>query len=75
MPKSMVISPDEVRRPGSLVIDPIPLNRYRPDAAAERARWGDAALIGAPTATWLIRQFERMLDSVKTTDGESARSR
>ena len=69
MPKSMVISPDEVRRPGSLVIDPIPLNRYRPDAAAERDRWGDAGLIGAYRDMVLIRQFERMLDSVKTTGG------
>ena len=47
MPKSMVISPEEVRRPGSLEIDPIPLNRYQPDIATERERWGDAALVGA----------------------------
>ena len=67
MPKSMVISPDEVRRPGSLAIDPIPLNRYRPDIAAERDRWGDAALVGAYRDMVLIRRFERMLDSVKST--------
>ena len=69
MPKSMVISPEEVRRPGSLDIDPIPLNRYRPDIAAERERWGDAALLGAYRDMVLIRQFERMLDSVKTSGG------
>ena len=69
MPKSMVISPEEVRRPGNLEIDPIPLNRYQPDIARERERWGDAALVGAYRDMMLIRQFERMLDSVKTTGG------
>ena len=69
MPKSMVISPEEVRRPGNLVIDPIPLNRYRSDIAAERERWGDEALLGAYRDMVLIRAFERMLDSVKSTGG------
>ena len=69
MPKSMVISPEEVRRPGSLEIDPIPLNRYQSDIATERERWGDAALVGAYRDMMLIRQFERMLDSVKSTGG------
>ena len=69
MPKSMVISPEEVRRPGNLEIDPIPLNRYRSDIDAERERWGDAALVGAYRDMVLIRAFERMLDSVKSTGG------
>ncbi len=63
----MVISPEEVRQHGNLEIDPIPLNHYQPDITAERERWGEKAMIGAYRDMVLIRQFERMLESIKST--------
>ena len=66
MPKSMVVTPAKVRRPGWLKTARIPLNQYRPDAAAERERWGADALREVYTDMVTIRAFESMLGEVKT---------
>ena len=66
MPKSMVVAPEQVRREGWLETESIPLNQYRPDAAAERERWGAAALRGVYTDMATIRAFESMLSDIKT---------
>ena len=66
MPKSMVVAPEQVRREGWLETESIPLNQYRPDAAAERERWGAAALRGVYTDMVTIRAFESMLSDIKT---------
>ena len=66
MPKSMVVAPEQVRREGWLETASIPLNQYRPDAAAERERWGAAALRGVYTDMVTIRAFESMLSDIKT---------
>ena len=66
MPKSMVVAPEQVRREGWLETATIPLNQYRPDAAAERERWGATALRGVYTDMVTIRAFESMLSDIKT---------
>ena len=67
MPKSLVITPDQVRREGWLESPPIPLNRYHADPAAERERWGAAALRAVYADMVMIRAFESMLSDIKTT--------
>src|SRR5258706_4826312 len=66
MPKSIVIDPRESRRAGSLTFTPIPLNAYVPDAKAELKRWGREALVRTWRDMAIIREFETMLNTIKT---------
>ena len=65
MPKSIIIDPAEVRRPGILTGPAIPLNAYRPDPQAEAARWGAPTLVRIYRDMVVIREFETMLDRIK----------
>ncbi|HET7838976.1 MAG TPA: thiamine pyrophosphate-dependent enzyme, partial [Rectinemataceae bacterium] len=66
MPKSLLVDPAVVRKPGSLEIASIPLNRYVPDYKAELARFGAAGLVALWRDMVCIREFETMLNSFKT---------
>jgi len=66
MPKQIVVSPEAVRKPGVLEPRPIPLNQYRPDYAAEVARFGVDGLRQLWVDMVYIREFESMLNSFKT---------
>jgi len=66
MPKSIVIDPRENRKPGSLAFTPIVLNAYAPDVKKETARWGRDALVRAWRDMVFIREFETMLNTIKT---------
>ncbi len=66
MPKSIVIDPRENRKAGSLTFTPIALNAYVPDAKKEKARWGRDALVLAWRDMTVIREFETMLNTIKT---------
>lgn len=67
MPKSLKIEPADVRKKRTLTIPSIPLNSYEPDIAAERARFGDESLRAMLHDMILVREFESMLNSFKTT--------
>ena len=67
MPKNMLVDPSTVRRSGELEISKIPLNQYRPDFAAERARFGVEELRHMWMDMVYIREFESMLSALKTT--------
>ncbi len=66
MPKSIVIKPEEVRKPGVLKIKSIPLNAYKADIEKERKKYGDSTLIRIFETMLTIRTFESMLNSIKT---------
>jgi 2-oxoisovalerate dehydrogenase E1 component len=66
MPKSIVVDPREVRRRGTLSFTDIPLNRYTPDARRERERWGRQRLVRAYRDMVVVREFETMLNTIKT---------
>ena len=66
MPKSQIIEPSEERKAGSLAFAEIPLNQYRRDLAAEKDSYGADALVGMYEDMLLIREFEGMLQSIKT---------
>lgn len=67
MPKDQIVDPQEVRKSQTLKIDPIPVNQYHNDPAAERARWGDERLIQVYYDMATIRLFETMLNTIKMT--------
>jgi len=67
MPKSMTVNPAEVRKSGSLKIPSIPLNQYKRNFAAEMATFGRDGLVAMLHDMIAIREFESMLNSIKTT--------
>lgn len=66
MPKSIPIVPEEVRKPGHVPFDPIPVNQYQKTLAEERGRYSDSDLRRIHRDMALIRGFESLLQEVKT---------
>lgn len=67
MPQSQFIDPARVRAKGELTFPAIPLNAYDKTLAQERARYSDTELIDIYRDMRVIREFETMLYSVRTT--------
>ncbi len=66
MPKSLFIDPKEVRKKGYIHIDDIPLNQYQPDIKEEVKLYGESTLKQIYSDMLIIREFETMLDNIKT---------
>jgi 2-oxoisovalerate dehydrogenase E1 component len=66
MPKSQIVEPAEERKSGSLPFAEIPLNQYQQDIEKEKKAYGGDALVGMYEDMLLIREFESMLQSIKT---------
>ena len=66
MPKSQIVEPAEERKAGTLPFAEIPLNQYQQDLAQEKENYGPDALVGMYEDMLLIREFESMLQSIKT---------
>ena len=69
MPKSLNVNPATVRARGTLTVPPIPVNAYERDVAAELERFGPDGLVAMLHDMIVIREFEGMLNSIKTTGG------
>ena len=69
MPKSLTVDPVEVRKPGTVTVPPIPVNAYVRDFATEKQRYGADGLVAMLHDMIAIREFETMLNSIKTTGG------
>jgi 2-oxoisovalerate dehydrogenase E1 component len=67
MPKSMIVNPADLRKSGTLKIAPIPLNQYKRDFKKESAAFGKDGLAAMLHDMIAIREFENMLNSIKTT--------
>jgi len=67
MPKNIVVDPGSVRQRTKLEIRSIPVNQYRPDFEAERAHFGVDELRRLWVDMVYIREFETMLNALKTT--------
>jgi 2-oxoisovalerate dehydrogenase E1 component len=65
MPKSMIINPDEVRKPGSLKFKDIKLNQYKKDFEKEEKKFGKVTLKQILSDMLLIREFESCLNQIK----------
>ncbi|MCF8359323.1 MAG: dehydrogenase [Prolixibacteraceae bacterium] len=67
MPKVQFINPTEVRKPGEITFNPIPVNQYNKTVADERGNFTDEELLRIYHDMVLIREFETMLNLIKTT--------
>jgi len=67
MPKSLMISPGEVRRQHFIDFEPIPANQYGKTMADELDSFAREDLIRIHRDMAVIRAFENMLQEVKTT--------
>lgn len=65
MPKSLVVDPQEVRKPEKIKINSIPVNQYQPDFKKEEKTFGAEGLKRMYYDMVIIREFESMLDSIK----------
>ena len=66
MPKSQIVEPQEERKGGKLVCPEIPLNQYVGTPEEELETYGAEALVGIYEDMFLIREFETMLQEIKT---------
>ncbi|MDR0783755.1 MAG: dehydrogenase [Propionibacteriaceae bacterium] len=67
MTKSLVVNPFDVRAPGKVRTPEIPVNAYQLDLPSEATRYGQGGLINVLHDMIVIREFESMLHSLKTT--------
>ncbi len=66
MPKSIYIKPDDVRKPGFVEFEPIPLNQYNKSIKDELGkRFTKDDLIRIQRDMMIIREFESMLNEIK----------
>ncbi|MCK4240572.1 MAG: thiamine pyrophosphate-dependent dehydrogenase E1 component subunit alpha, partial [Candidatus Atribacteria bacterium] len=66
MPKSIFIDPKEIRKSQILKINDIPINQYKPDIKKEIKKYGEEKLLKIYYDMLIIREFESMLNSIKT---------
>jgi len=69
MPKSMFVDPSGVRASGRIDIPSIPINQYKSDYKAELGRFGADGLVALWSDMVRIREFETMLNEIKTKGG------
>lgn len=67
MPKTQLIDPKEVRKPGQIEIEPIPVMQYKPDYKKEKKKYGIGRLKKMYHDMLVVREFETMLNLIKTT--------
>ena len=67
MTQSLIIDPNEVRRPGYVKFPEVPVNQYTFDRDTEIARYGEKGMVQMLHDMIVVRTFESMLDSIKKT--------
>ena len=67
MPKNQFIDPDKIRRKEEITFQPIPVNHYNKSLKEERKNFSEEDLVGIYHDMLLIREFETMLNLIKTT--------
>ncbi|HET7715995.1 MAG TPA: thiamine pyrophosphate-dependent enzyme [Bauldia sp.] len=65
MPKELIVDPATTRRREDIVFAPIPVHAYATPFEVERAKHGDAKLIGVLRHMLIVREFETMLGDFK----------
>lgn len=66
MPKIQFLDPNEIRKPGFVEFEPIPVNQYQKTVKDERENFTDEELKAIYHDMALIREFETMLNLIKT---------
>ncbi|MDR0596278.1 MAG: hypothetical protein LBG50_01920, partial [Clostridiales Family XIII bacterium] len=66
MPDTLFISPEELKRPGAISFRDIPVNQYEGSVRSERSAIGDESLVRLYRDMSILREFESMLNRIKT---------
>ena len=66
MPKSILVDPNEVRKPHVIKLKDIPVNQYKSDFKKEEELYGRERLLRIWYDMTVIREFESMLNTFKT---------
>ncbi len=66
MPRSLTVDPKKVRKPGTISVPEISVNAYSKTMKEERKRYGDDVLKRVYYDMLTIREFETMLNDIKT---------
>lgn len=66
MPKTLYVDPAEIRAPGKITFEDIPVNTYKKTIAQEKKRYSDEDLIRIYRDITILREFEHMLNQIKT---------
>lgn len=66
MPKTIPVTPEEVRKASKITFQEIPVNQYKSDIKKERKQYGDDTLKEVYRHMLYIREFETALNSIKT---------
>jgi len=66
MPKVQFINPTDVRKPGKLEFNPIPINQYNKTIEEEKENYSKEELLQIFHDMVVIREFETMLNLIKT---------
>ena len=69
MPKSLLIDPAELRKPGKIVFEDIPVNAYKKTISQEKKNYSSDDFIRIFRDMTYLREFETMLNSIKTQGG------
>lgn len=68
MPKSQFVDPKKVRKSSTISFTDIPVNQYKATMAQEAKRFSKAELLNIYRDMVVIREFETMLNLIKTTN-------
>lgn len=68
MPKSQFIDPNEVRKSSWIKFNDIPVNQYNKSIEDEKANFSNEDFLRIYRDMTIIREFETMLNSIKTTN-------
>lgn len=66
MPKIQIIDPSQVRKPGFVEFQPIPVNQYQKSVKEEKENFSNEEFKAIYHDMALIREFETMLNLIKT---------
>lgn len=66
MPKQLIVNPAKERKPGKLKFPAVKLNSYKGSVAEEIEKLGKDAVVGMLEDMMLIREFEFMINEIKT---------
>ena len=68
MPKNQFIDPNAVRKAGNIKFNPIPVNQYHKTLEEEKSNYSREDLLRIYHDMVVIREFETMLNLIKTTN-------
>ncbi len=67
MSKQLYVDPNQVRKPGQITFDPIPVNQYQKTVKDEVKNFTEREFLNIYRDMLVLREFEKMIQLIKTT--------